>query len=267
MSTTYPLANSGALEHVRVMVTRAGKDAAPLRARLEAEGAQVIELPTLAIAPPDTTEPLDEVLRRVSGFDWIVFTSRNAIHAVFDRLVALGLPAEIAIRVAAIGPSTAAELEERGVRVSCRPAEATAGELAAALREQCIAGCRILIPAGDLARTELADGLRASGATVEVVTAYRTVQSLENRREALDALRSADVDVITLASPSALQNLVTMLGTDVGALQFVRLACIGPTTAAAVRELDLEPAAVACEQTLDGLVAAVVALYSPENAL
>jgi uroporphyrinogen-III synthase len=250
------------LRGVRVLVTRAPKDAAPLRERLERLGAEVVELPSIAIAPPEDDGPLAAVLADFDSYDWIVFTSRNAVEAVFGCLhgIRLGSP-----RIAAVGPSTQAALEDRGLRVSCIPAEATASSLLTALVDQGISDKRVLLPTGDLARPELRDGLRGAGAQVDEVIAYRTIQPLEIRREALDDLRRGRIDVIALTSPSALHNLAAMLGASVPCLQYVRLACIGPTTAAAVRELHLEPATVAAEHTIDGLTAAIASLYAKEK--
>src|SRR5947209_9027052 len=242
------------LAGVRILITRAADDAAPLRRRLEEMGAVVRELPTIELAPPDDCGPLDEALRALDQFDWIAFTSRRAIRAVLDRRQVLGLSAARWPRVAAVGPATEAELALAGIRVDCRPVEATGGDLAAVLAERGVQGARILLPLGDIARPDLQAGLEAAGAEIVAVVAYRTLQPLEARGDSLQALRRGGVDVIALASPSAARNLAAMLGADAPLLQYVRLVCIGPTTAAAVRELGLEPAAVAAEPTLDGLV-------------
>ncbi len=96
--------------------------------------------------------------------------------------------------------------------------------------------------------------------------AYRTVQPLEVRQASLDALRRGAVDVVTIASPSAIHNLAGMLGPDISPLLYPAIVCIGPTTAAAVRELGLQPAAEAHEHTVAGLVQAVADLYSRKVA-
>src|SRR5207248_557945 len=139
------------------------------------------------------------------------------VRAVFDRLAALGIESPAWPRVAAVGPATAEALEARGVLVTCRPEIATAGDLAGAMECRDVAGKRVLIPAGDISRPELADGLRAAGAMVDKVIAYRTVQpdparSTERSLASLHALRRGGVDVVALASPSAIRNLVSMLG-------------------------------------------------------
>lgn len=246
---------------MRVLITRAGRDAAHFRAQLEVLGMTVVELPTIAIAPPDDPAPVDDALHRLSNYHWIIFTSRNAVQAVAERLQLQQKRSVPWPSVAAVGPATAAALREHGLPFDCAPDEARASALVDVLRDQ-MRGARVLLPQGDRARSELAEGLRAAGADVDVVIAYRTVQAPLDRRAAIDALRRGEIDVIALASPSAFEHLTAMLGADLAPLQYTRLACIGPTTAEAVRNLGLEPAVIAQEHTLTGLVAAIGGLKS-----
>jgi uroporphyrinogen-III synthase len=239
-----------------VLVTRAREDAGPLVTRLQALGAHALTLPVVEIAPPDDIAPLDNALRRLGRYDWVAFASRYAVKSTFRRLEALDVPFPAKLRVAAIGPGTAEEVEERRVTVDCVPEEASADSLAKALLAQGAAGKSILQPAGDLARPELRERLEGWGAKVDVVEAYKTVMPEGADQALLDAVTLGQVDVIALASPSAARNLARLLGEN--ALRNADLACIGPTTAEAVRELGLMPAAIARTATLDGLVDAIV---------
>ncbi|GAC1445340.1 MAG: hypothetical protein NVSMB52_06190 [Chloroflexota bacterium] len=257
-----PKGKNRPLHGVNVLITRAGKDAALFREKLEGCGASVIELPTVAIEPSDDTSILDDALENQQRYHWIAFTSRNAVQIVYGRLEALGLPPVLLPRIAAVGPSTASEVENYGSKVECAPHQATASDLARTMGKLGLAGVRVLIPAGDIARHELAHGLRDAGALVDQIVVYRTVQPLETRRASLDSLRTGGVDVIALASPSAIRNLSDMLGAHVPVLQHVKLACIGPSTAAAVHSLGLQPAITARNHTLEGLVESIVDLYS-----
>ena len=244
----------------RILITRAREDGSALGSLLEGLGATVVELPTLAIQPPEDYAPLDAALRNLPHYDWVAFASRNAVRAVFDRLPALSLPATLPVGlcVAAVGPSTASALNSRGVVPDCVPERATASELAAAMIRDGIEGARIFLPAGNLTRPELRRELEDAGADVEGVVAYRTVRPNEIDTSALDGLRKGAVDVVALASPSAVRNLVDMLRGDTACLQHSALACIGPSTAEAVQALGLSPAVVATSHTLVGLAEAIV---------
>jgi uroporphyrinogen-III synthase len=222
----------------------------------------VLSLPTVEILPLEDYGPLDTALERLEAYHWVCFASRNAVRAVFERLETRGWRLPEALRVAAVGPSTAAEIEGRGVNVQCVPGEATGMALAAELAGRGVAGQRILLPVGDISRPDLREGLEAAGARVDRVVVYRTVRPEQADAVGLAALRRGEVDVVALASPSAARNLTEMLDGDVSHLQAARLVCIGPTTAGAVRELGLEPATVAEPHTVEGLVAAIVQLYA-----
>jgi uroporphyrinogen III methyltransferase / synthase len=244
----------------RVMVTRPHGDNDPLRKALAAMGAEVLDLPVISVAPPEDGAPLRAALAALDRFDWIAFTSRNSVRAVLDALGATQLTIPAAMRVAAVGPATCTALEAASIDVECMPPEASAADLAAAMAATGIAGQRVLLPVGDRARHDLRNGLAAAGAVVEQVIAYRTVSTGE-RGEALRALTSGSVDIVALASPSAVTALVALLGGDPVPLRYTRLACIGPTTASAVTRLGLVPAAVATEHTALGLADAIARLY------
>lgn len=244
------------LAGLRVLVTRAREQAGDLVALLAAAGATPLVLPAIEIrpAPPG---PLDEALRRMDAYDWVVLTSVNGVRAVFERLSALGLSAGIfaGISVAAIGRATAAALEERGVRVDFVPEEFVAEAVVAGLAARGVGGRRILLPRADIARDALPEGLRAAGATVDVVVAYLTRVPEDAPVEPLDALRAGEVDIVTFGSPSAVRNVLALAG---GRLpERVTIACIGPITAAAATGLGLRVDIVAEEYSMPGLVEAI----------
>lgn len=259
--------NPSPLAGARILVTGPTHGTATLRARLEHDGATVTAMPTIEIRPPEDQEPLDDALRHLHRYDWIAFTSRNAVRAVFDRLQRLGRGGELptGVRVAAVGSATARELEERGVSPTCVPTHATASSLAAAMREVGVQGASILLPLGDRARPDLAEGLEAGGAQVHAVVAYRTALPDTVDTTALDRLRSGQIDVVAFASPSAAENILALLRSEAHPLSDVRLACIGPTTAAALLALGLEPAVVAEQHTQEGLAVAIRTLYEMEH--
>jgi uroporphyrinogen-III synthase len=262
-TTTQPLAGK------RIAITRPPEQAAALAERLEALGAQTIPLATIAIAPTENSAPLDNAIAQLSSYDWLVFTSVNGVAAFAERLVATGRgwEARVLARVAAIGPATAQALEQRGVHVDLTPDEYVAEAILDGLGN--VAGQRLLLARADIARHALADGLRLRGADVDEVAAYRTIIQPAAPECLQRALVDEPVDAITFTSSSTARGLLlglVALGRDPAeTLRGVALAAIGPITAATLREAGLEPALVADEYTIPGLVAALVAYFTASS--
>jgi uroporphyrinogen-III synthase len=227
--------------------------------RLRALGAEPILFPVITILPPEAGGPLDEAVARLADYDWLIFTSVNGVEHFWARLTELvpavrenGWPgAPFRGKIAAIGPKTAAELHSHGVAVDLMPEEYRAEAILDEIGD--VAGLRILLPRADIARPALARGLRAAGAHVEEVTAYRTVQG-HPPPAAFDILR-AGVDVLTFTSSSTVRYFVALTdGLDYGD---PLIGCIGPVTAATAHELGLHVDIVAKEYTVDGLLEAL----------
>lgn len=244
----------------RVLVTRTREQAGALSSRLRALGAEAVELPTIHVAPPEDWAPLDAAIAGLPGTGWIVFTSANGVGHFWERLRAAGLDARAlhGIRLAAIGPATAAALEARGLQPDLVPDEYVAEAVAAGLGE--VRGLRVLLPRADIARPALAGLLREAGAEVVEVSAYRTLRP-EIEPATLRALL-AGVTVATFTSSSTVRNLAAAArdaGLDLPvALAHALIACIGPITAQTAREHGLPVHLVAEEYTVEGLVAALV---------
>jgi uroporphyrinogen III methyltransferase/synthase len=249
----------------RVLVTRARGQASKLSRALINLGAQVVEIPTIEIAPPDDPGPLDVAIDQVEVYDWVVFTSANGVAAFFTALGEAGKDARAltGASLGAIGPATAAALKERGLSPDLTADEFVAEGLLAALEGQGMAGTRVLLPRASEARDTLPDGLISRGALVDVVAAYRTArpQGLGRRlQEALDE----GLDIITFSASSTVNNLMAALDaparrrlaelTQSGALT---VASIGPiTTQAALRHgltVHVQPGSY----TIEDLVAAL----------
>ena len=233
----------------RVVVTRARHQAPALSDRLRRAGAEPVEVATVEMVDPDDGgQALRDAAGRVRSFDWVCFTSANAVA----RFLAC-LPDSRAVgdtRVAAVGPGTSAALAAAGIVADLVPA----ASLAEGLVEAFPAGPgRALLPQAAGARPVLARGLEAKGWDVEVVHAYRTVAS-SPPAEAVAA--AAKADAIAFTSASTVDSYLAAAGPD--AVPPV-VACIGPVTAAAAEAAGLTVSAVATEHTLDGLVAALVA--------
>jgi uroporphyrinogen III methyltransferase/synthase len=232
-----------------VVVTRAREQASDLRARLEELGARVEELPTILVEPLEVTVP------DLASFSWIVLTSANGVSALFDALARRGDDARAlaGLRVAAIGPGTAAALADRGVRADLVPERFVAEALVDAFPPPAGAG-RVLVARAEQARDVLVDGLTARGYDVEVLPLYRT-RPVPPDPDALGRVRDGRVDAITFTSSSTVTNFVDAVGVlDPQPL----VVSIGPVTSAAVRDRGLRVDAEADEHTIDGLVAALL---------
>ena len=253
------------LDGVRVVVTRAKAQAAEMVARLESLGAEAVEVPTIAIAPPEDPGPFRAACDRIGTFDWVVFTSVNAVDRVVERLQAGagdGRGIEAA-RLCAVGAATAEALAGHGLRVDLVPGEYRAEGVLRALRERGgLAGARVLLPRGDLARDLLPTELRKAGADVTAVTAYRTVPADLDRGgpDIRRLLREGGIDVVTFTSGSSVRNFARALGGEQAAdlLRRVEVACIGPVTAEAAAKLDIATTIMPSESTVPALLDAIV---------
>ncbi len=241
-----------ALRGLRVMVTRPESQAGELSRLLADRGADVVRCPVIVIEPL----PVDlSRLRLLDGYDWIAFTSANGVERFFELLAEAGMRTPTSTQIAAIGPETAARLEQRGLRVAIVPDRYRAEDLAAAMPTALMAGARVLLPRAAGARDVLPDRLRAQGATVTVVETYRAVPppGLASRLPAL----LPGVDIVTLTSSSTVRNFVAAIPPGTMPAE-CRIACIGPITAQAARELGLRVDIIAQEYTARGLVDALV---------
>ena len=249
-----------ALTGKRVLITRAAEQAPGLASLLEAEGAEVLTLAAISIEPAADVQALDQAIRQIEQYQWVIFTSVNGVRAVGQRLDVVGKHWRSfrRARVAAIGPATAAALCEVGVQPDYVPMEYIAEAITAGIGE--VAGLRILLPRADIAREALAVELRQKGAVVEEIAAYRTVtQPLD--QQAVERVLARRPDVVTFTSSSTVRGFLTALqGANVAeALRGVAVACIGPITAKTAREAGLTPQIVAEEYTMPGLTRAIVA--------
>lgn len=251
----------------RILVTRSRGQASRFAGELEALGAEVMEFPTIRIAPAADVEPLRAAIRAVGEFDWIVFTSVNAVEHFWLELQACGRDARAlsGVSLCAIGPATAAALELHGVHADLVPTESVSEAVADALSTQVdLSGSRVLLPRAEIAREALPRLLGDRGAIVSDVAAYRTLPETRNAQEIRGHLESGALDLITFTSSSTVRNFVAAVGTRVG---MAEIASIGPVTSRTARELGLEVAVEAREYTIPGLVRAVTEHYATRPSL
>ncbi|HRW39541.1 MAG TPA: uroporphyrinogen-III C-methyltransferase [Aquihabitans sp.] len=234
-----------------VVVTRARAQASGLAGRLRELGAGVVEAPAIEIGDPrDGGAALRDAVGRLGSFDWLVLTSPNGVRRTFELIA--DARALAGVRVAAIGPATAAALAEHRIVADLVPERYVAESLLDALPDPPPGGGRILLARAAVARDVLPDGLRAAGWEVEVAEAYRT-RSVALGDELRAQVRAADA--VTFTSSSTVANLCDAIGPDqVPAV----VVSIGPITSATARERGLAVAAEADPHTIDGLVAALL---------
>jgi len=253
----------------RILVTRPKEQAADLVDRLEAMGADAIEAPMIRIAPPDDYGPLDEACGRAGEFDWIIFSSTNAVDAFVDRLLAgpRDLRALKGVRLCVVGPSTGERLTRYGLKVDLTPAEYRAEAVVRAMAEFTeIAGQKVLLPHADIGREVVAEELRKQGAEVTEVVAYRTIVAEAEREGEPDIyhmLLERRIDVVTFTSASAVRNFVRVLGAEPAAdlLRTTVVASIGPVTAEAASQFNIESTIVPSSYTIPALVDAIVEYF------
>ncbi|MCD8175023.1 MAG: uroporphyrinogen-III C-methyltransferase [Phascolarctobacterium sp.] len=241
-----------------IVVTRARDQSGTLTEKLEDLGAHVIEIPAIKIVPPESYDPLDNAINNLKSYKWLIFTSANGVKHFFSRLYDAGLDSRaLKIKAAAIGAGTARALKQRGIIADIVPKIYKAEELAEALAPYIKKGDKILLPRILEAREVLPDTLRSLGAEVDVVPAYRTVSDSMWKENLIKLLEAKKIDMVTFTSSSTVTNLLNAIDDKKELLKDVKIAVIGPVTAATCRKLELTPAVMAEDYTIDGLVAAI----------
>ena len=250
------------LEGRRIVVTRPRDNAVTVASELESLGATALVMPLLQIEPMRDSDAisLESVLSHVTTYDWIVFTSANAVAAVQEHL-----SGKLAgVKIAAVGPATAAAVRALGIEPAFVPVNYAAAEIVDGLGD--LEGCQVLLPQADIADPWLAERIRAAGAQVDAVVAYRTVAVDPSAVEAAEL--EEGVDAVVLASGSAARSLAALAAKFPGvakSLQKTLLVAIGPKTAAAAREVALPVGLVAKEASSEGIIEALTSHFDDND--
>ncbi len=255
------------LEGKRILVTRGEEQAEELSALIRERGGLPLVFPTIRIVAVDDPAPLDAAIRELPSFDWVLFTSANAVRFFWARAEALGrrgLPD--GVRAASVGPGTARELARREIPVHLTAARHTAEGLVDALEREGVAGRRFLFPRALEGREVIPEEIGRRGGTVAAVAAYRNGLPERDERAAA-GIAEAPPDVCTFASPSAFRNFFALLGEEraAGVLSRSRIAVIGEVTARAVAERNLTVDIMPGQYTLLGMVEAIEARLGGAN--
>jgi uroporphyrinogen III methyltransferase/synthase len=236
----------------RILVTRPSAQANDFAMKLRAAGFEPIFFPVIEIRPMENNIALERAWSKLECYDWIVFTSVNAVTVVFDQFENHPLP-----RVAAIGPKTAEALQTLGITPDFVPEEYVAESILPGLGD--LRGKWVLLPRAEIARKALPEAIVAAGGVAHEISVYKTLP-VQPDSDGLVALKSG-VDWITFTSPSTVQNFVeTLRGQKMDPFQLAgkpKIACIGPITEQAALDEGFEVNAVAEEYTTDGLIDAL----------
>jgi uroporphyrinogen-III synthase len=247
----------------RIVVTRPREQAGEWRARLEALGTEVIELPLIRVTKDVNLETLAEVLQEFGAYEWIVFTSVNGVKYFFEEFIrvhvdirALGL-----VRIAAVGEATAAALSDLHLRVDLQPKKASGEELAMELiKRESMDSAKVLVVTGNRNREVLVEKLHEARAIVDTLPVYKTVETDLAGDPVAGDFRAKGADAILFASPSAVQSFFDQAAAlKLGAKARKPLAgSIGPTTTATMKQLGLPVDFEAAEPSLDSLLASLL---------
>lgn len=254
------------LTHKRLLITRPREQSAEFIAEVERLGGTAVIFPLIAIAGPESWDACDETLARIETYDGIVFTSVNGAEKFLDRYVEkAGGPGLLAGRnVYVVGDKTRRRVEAYGIRVCFTPTDYSADSLRRHFAGSNVRDQRFLVVRGDIGRKDVEQQLREGGAYVEVVVVYRTVPADEHGAIAMGRrLSGGEIDVVTFASPSAVQNFVKMFPdfSPQRASGRTIVAVIGPTTGSAARAVGLPPDIMPGESSVESLVQAVDEYY------
>jgi uroporphyrinogen III methyltransferase/synthase len=251
-----------------VIVTRSREQASEFSRLLREQGARVIELPTIRIAPGPDPESVKEAIRRLAEYDWIVFTSANGVRIFLDALREENLDVRAMGKagLCAIGPATAAALEASGLKVDLVPETYVAESVVDALSSQGnLSGKKVLLPRAEIARKVLPESLRALGALVDEIALYSTqIEQPENLDQVREQLAAGEIDLVTFTSSSTVENFVALLGEKAlrAAPERTLFASIGPIAAAKAEEYGLKTAVIPESYTIATLSEAIRDYFS-----
>ena len=232
-------------------------------------GAECIEFPTIKIFPSDDLKPLDKVIETLSSYDWLIFSSVNAVNFFFERLFAKkrDVRALTNLQTAVIGPATAARLFDFGLKSDIVPQSYRAESVVKAFAHVDINGKKILFPRAKEARSVLPKELSRMGAVVDDITVYCTKAVNDDADDVLTQLKRRTVDMITFTSSSTVKNFHALLPSEKfeDLMQDVIIATIGPITADTARDLGFEVHIVAESYTIPGLCQAILQYYNSSS--
>ena len=248
-----------------VLITRAHIQSSSLARLFSSKGANPIEFPTIEIKPIKNNKILEENLNNSKNFDWILFTSQNAVKIFFDRMFDLGkdirhiYPAQIG----AIGNITSEYLKSYGVVPDIIGENNNSSDFIDEFKGVDFEDLKILLPKGKKSKSDLYDALISRGAFPTNLEIYDTVLPNSNKLDLYEIINNG-LDVCTFTSPSTVENLIKFLQGDLNLLSKSKIACIGSVTAKTAQEIGLKVEIISEDYTIEGLVEAVENYYIRE---
>jgi uroporphyrinogen III methyltransferase/synthase len=244
-----------ALRGRTILITRAASQAGDLRQALETLGARVLECPSIEIVPVDDWTEVDRAIARLDSYHWLILTSTNAVEQFMRRVRAQGTAC--AIPIATVGASTARKLGDWNLTAARVPSTFRAEGLLELFPAD-LHGTRILLPRAETAREILPAELRRRGATVDVVTLYRTAKSESGLSGFRETLRNNTIDAIVFTSPSAVRSISDTLGEELTSLLSpIPVAVIGPIAREAAESVGLKAVIEPVNATVQDLAEAI----------
>jgi uroporphyrinogen-III synthase len=242
---------------MKVLITRPRAQADDFADKLRSAGFEPIFFPVIEIQPIEKNIALERALEKLNCYEWVVFTSVNAVDVVFDEYSVFFLKENAGVKFAAIGPKTADALQTRGVTPDFVPDEYVAEAILPGLGD--LQSKWVLLPRAEIARKALPEAIADAGGIAHEIAVYKTLPT-ETNPEGITAMKSG-VDIVTLTSPSTVQNFVAICkqnGLDPLNLPNNPLfACIGPITEQAAKEEGIVKLVIAKEYTTEGLIEAI----------
>lgn len=249
-----------------ILITRPADQAKDFIEALKDQGAEPISFPTIRIIPPRGWLKVDKAIENLSTYDTLIFTSVNGVKFFFQRLKEKGENIRFLkkLEVVAIGPKTAAALEQRHLRVGIVPQKFQAESVVEALEKKGVTGKRFLLPRAEKARDVLPQEITKRGGHIEVVTVYRTGKGEGNIQEVKELFRKKLIDVITFTSSSTVRNFVELLAEKdiTKMIKDAVVASIGPITADTAASLGIRTDIMPKNYTIPGLVKAISEYFS-----
>jgi len=253
-----------ALKGRRILVTRARSQSSELVSKIEQLGGAAIEFPVIRMIPVVDQKPLEQAISNIQQFHWILFTSTNGVEFFAEKLKQMGLSfSNLNAKIGAVGPKTAEVIVEWGKKADLVADDYQASGFLKALEGQIASGDSVLLPRGNMAKADLPEGLSARGIHVTEVVVYENVISSERSEEVMVKLKNEQLDVITFTSSSTVINFCKLMKQEPipDLLARVKVACIGPVTAATAEEFGIRVDAVAKKYTIDGLIQEICYFY------